>query len=163
MRLHPGQQVDLSLALDHGQFFVADRDSPIEIETYDDDSQAVGLAQFSDGVAVFTESHWSTDTSLRLRLAEERPNVEPACYDHVVVAGLECPSGELRIFSPEETGAAERAVALPSERYGLLVSGNGFGHADEYGDNGSDNYEVWLWPTKQLPDRQSLKSGLPGA
>lgn len=130
---------------------------------YDEDSQTIGLAQFSGGVIVFTESHWSTDTPLRITLAEERPIVDNRAYDHMAVAAFDCPSGELRIFSPKKIGGGERKCHLPPGKYGLLACGNGFGRATEYGDNGSDRYELWLWPTEQLPARHSLKRGLPDA
>jgi len=93
----------------------------------------------------------------------EHHAVDPGSCDHLVVGGVRCPSGELRIFSPEETGAHERAVFVPPGDYGLMVCGHGFGHAKDSGDNGSDRYELWLWPTDQLPQRRVLKNGLPVA
>ncbi len=150
-RLYPGVPVEFSLALDHGQFFVLDRGSEIDIDAYDADSQTIGLAQFSGAIVVFTESHWSTNTRLDVNLVDEPPTLEPSPYDHVVLAGIACPSGELRIFSPEETGAGERAVSLTPGTYGVILRGAEFGRADEYGDHGADRYELWLWPTADSP------------
>ncbi len=152
-----GSTVDLTLALDHGQFIVLDRNGEIDIDAYDKEAQAAGLARFAGGIVVFSESHWSTKTPLRVTLVEHRPALEIGAFEFVVVAGIDCPSGELRIFSPEETGSGERPIRLPPGTYGLCVGGSEFGNTDEYGDNGRDQYQLWLWQTEHQPDREVLK------
>jgi len=161
--LEIGAPVDLSLSLDHGQFVVLDRDSVVDVDAYDDGSQATGIVQFDGGVVVFTDSHWSSQTPLRVNLGNEPPALDLAAVQHVVVSGIKCTSGELRILSPEETGANERTLILQAGSFGLLACGSGFGHANGSGDNGSDRYELWLWPVRHLPSRRCIKSGLPNA
>jgi hypothetical protein len=74
----------------------------IDVEAYTADAQRIGLAQFDRGVVVFTESNWSTETPLRIRLTDRRPRIELNAYEHVVLGGVCCTTGELRILSPEE-------------------------------------------------------------
>jgi len=132
----------------------------VDVDAYTAAAQAIGLAQFDRGIVIFTDSNWTSETPLRVRLTEAQPNVSLGEHEHVVMGGIECPTGELRIFSPEETGANERTLTLPPGLYGVIACGDGFGQADEHGDDGADRYELWLWPTEELPDAKSLKEGL---
>jgi hypothetical protein len=97
-RLEPDQPVELMLALDHGQFFVLDGDSEIDLDAYDEEAQRGGLACFDGGVVVLCESHWSSDTPLRMTLLSKQPSLDVDSHDHVVVGSITCRSGELRIF-----------------------------------------------------------------
>jgi hypothetical protein len=157
--LELGGQIDLSLSVDHGQFAVVDRDAIIDVDAYTDEAVAARLAQFDGGIVVFTDSAWTTSTPLRVRLTERRPDVDVAAYDLVVSGGVACATGELRIFSPEETGINERSLAVPAGGYGVMACGAGFGQTNEHGDDGADRYELWLWPTNDLPKPESLTPG----
>jgi hypothetical protein len=162
--LDEGGSVALTLAVDHSQFLVVDRDSKLgDDDAYDSDAAATGLAVWADGVAVFCDSHWTTRTPVTLALADTEPTIDLDEFDHVVIAGLSCPSGELRIFGPEQTGAGELQVQLPGGMYGLAVCGAQFGAGDEYDANGTDRYTLTLWPCAKRPTRRVLKNGHPGA
>jgi hypothetical protein len=121
-------------------------------------AQRLGLATWTGGLAVFTESHW-TKTTVQLCLRDERPAVDLADWDHAVESGIRVTGGAVRIFGPESTGANEVAVQIPSASYSIVVCGSGFGSTGEYGDDGSDTYTLWLWPGPVLPARR-LKDGL---
>ena len=95
-----GLTAHLSLALDHGQFFVLDRDAIVDDDSYTAAAQRAGLAQFDGGIAVFTESAWTRATHVRVRLSDSRPTVDVSRRHHVVLGGFVCPSGEIRIFRP---------------------------------------------------------------
>jgi hypothetical protein len=160
-QLPPGRTAHLSLALDHGQFFVLDRDAIVDDDAYTGAAQRAGLAQFDGGIAVFTESAWSTATHVGIRLSDSRPTVDVSKRHHVVVGGLVCSSGQIRLFSPEGTGSNEQRLSLPIGTYGVIVCGDGFGRTDERGANGDDSYELLLWPARELPAPRCLKQGLP--
>lgn len=157
MTLGPNQPQTLLVSVDHGQLMVFDRDSEIDIDAYDSEAQADGLAVWPGGVAVFCDSHWTSGTTVTITLVDEQPSIELAACDHVVIAGLACPSGELRVFAPEETGMNERGVLLPPGDYGLAVCGDQFGTGDQHGDNGDDRYMLTLWPCSDPPPRHALK------
>ena len=159
--LPPGLTARLSLALDHGQFLVLDRDAIVDDDAYTEAVQRVGLAQFDGGIAVFTESMWTKGTRVRIRLSESRPTVDVSRRNHAVLGGFVCPSGEIRAFSPEGTGSHEQRLSLPIGTYGVIVCGDGFGSTDERSANGEDSYELLLWPADELPAPRCLKQGLP--
>jgi hypothetical protein len=154
--------VTLSVAVDHSQFLVLDRDSEIDVDAYDATAHANGLASWPGGVAVFCDSHWTEATTVVMGLVETQPAVELSAFDHVAVSGLSCPSGELVLCAPEETGIMERHVSIPAGNYGLLACGDQFGNVDDYGDNGNDTYSLMLWPCNELPATRVLKNGRPG-
>lgn len=149
----------LVVAVDHGQFIVSDLDGQIDIDAYNPTAEAIGLAAWSTGVTVLCESNWTNGTTVLMRLADTEPSVELGAFDHVAIAGLSCPSGELRVCAPEETGFAEHRVLVPPGDYGLMVCGDRFGSCDQYGDNGDDRYALTLWPCVELPPPRSLKNG----
>jgi hypothetical protein len=149
----------LVVAIDHGQFIVSDRDSQIDVDAYGPAAEAIGLAAWSMGVTVLCESNWSNGTTVLMRLADTEPSVALGAFDHVAIAGFGCPSGELRVYAPEETGFAERQVFVPPGDYGLIVCGDRFGNCDQYGDDGDDRYALTLWPCVELPSPRSLKNG----
>lgn len=154
--------VTLKVHVDHREFFVMDRDSVADEAVYADPTAfSDGLASWRDGVAVFCESGWTTDTTVLVALVATEPTVDLDAFDHVAVAGFDCPSGVLRVFAPEETGAHERCLRLPAGRYGLMVCGDQFGSRDEHGDHGTDRYALTLWPSDVLIARRGLKQGLP--
>jgi hypothetical protein len=154
--------VTLSVAVDHSQFLVRDRDSEIDVDAYDTTAHTNGLASWPGGVAVFCDSHWTEATTVVISLLETQPAVELSALDRIAIAGLSCPSGELVIYAPEETGITERRVSLPAGKYGLLVCGDQFGNGDQYGDNGNDTYNLMVWPCTELPATRALKNGRPG-
>jgi hypothetical protein len=156
LALVPGSEVTFSLALDHGQFIVQDREADLDVDAYTAEAQAIGLASFNGGVVVVTDSHWTSSTELRISLATHRPSIDLTAHDRVVRAAIECKSGEFQIYSPEETGSNERSLTLPAGNYGLIVCGDGFGHANEHGDDGADRYEIFLWPDEELREPQLL-------
>jgi hypothetical protein len=154
--------VTISVHLDHHQFLLMDRDSEPDEAAYDDPAATLdGLAAWDGGVAVFCESGWTTGTTVVVSLAQSEPAVDLDAFEHVVLAGLTCRSGVLRLLAPEETGAHERRLHLPPGRYGLLVCGDEFGSRAENGDNGTDRYWLTLWPSAGSTRRRALKRGLP--
>jgi hypothetical protein len=161
--LEVGEPVTLSIAVDHGQFIILDGQSEIDTDEYGQEASAAGLAQWSGGIAVFCDSHWTGGTTVVVTRVNDEPSLELAAFDHVVLAGLSCATGRLHVFAPEETGVAERVLSLPAGSYAVLVCGDRFGKGDEYGDNGEDRYSVWLWPSGAPPERRVLKPGHPGA
>jgi hypothetical protein len=153
--------VDLLLTVDHGQFAALDRGAMIDVDAYTADAQRIGLAQFNRRLVVFTESSWTSETPLRIQLKDVRPRIDLNAYDRAL-GGVYCATGELRIFSPEETLVNERAVRVPIGRYGVVAAGDSFGQTDEHGDDGADRYELWLWPTDDLLEPEGLKPGSTG-
>jgi len=160
MKLLTDQQHRLAIAIDHGQFLMIDRDSEVDPDAYNERAQHDGVAGWTGGVAVFCDSHWTVFTPLVVTLVDEHPTPDLASFDHVAIAGLSCPSGELRVFSPEETGVNERGLSIPPGNYGLMICGDGFGTGDEYGDNGQDAYTLTLWPCDSPPAPCVLKRGI---
>ena len=154
--------VTLTVHVDHGQFFVMDRDSEADDAAYGPDAIADGIGPWRDGVAVFCESAWTTGTTVVVSLAPQEPEVDLDAFDHVVIAGFTCPSGVLRVFAPEETGAHERRLRLQPGTYGLMVCSDQFGSRNNVGDNGTDRYMLTLWPARDETPRRALKRGLPG-
>ena len=153
-----GDDADIPAAVDHGQFIVCDCNSQIEIDSYDDAAHRAGLAAWGDGIAVFTASHW-TDTSVRLSLRRTRPVIDLDAWDHVVEGGIRVCGRAVNVFGPESTATNQASVMIPSGSYSLAVCGTGFATTDEYGDDGSDTYMIWLWPGPILQTRV-LKDGL---
>ena len=153
-------EVEVAVRIDHGQLIVCDPAAELDIDSYGDPAQRQGLAQWrgNRGVTVFTASNW-TETHVKVRLSSERPTVVVDEWDHVVEGGLIVSSGQLHLYGPEDTGANEAAINLPSGSYSLIVCGRNFESTNEYGDEGSDAYTLLLWPGPAL-DRTVLKDGL---
>jgi hypothetical protein len=103
------------------------------------------------------------ETPLYVRLRDRRPAIDLGDHEHVVITGLRCTTGEVRVLSPAETGANERSLAVPAGAYGVLVCGSGFGHTDEHCDNAADRYELVLWPVDELPQPENVKDGRPSS
>lgn len=144
--LAPGQRVTLTVAIDHGQFLVEDRDSQIDTASYTPEAFQRGLASWEGGVAIFGDAQWTEATQLTAVLAESDPGIDEAAFDRVTRAALSCPSGELRIYAPEGTGVEEAALLIPAGDYSLLVCRERTAPADEHGQFPGDSYELWLWP-----------------
>ncbi len=138
---------------------MCDPNAELDIDTYDERASREGLAVWraNGGVTVFTASHW-TVTQVTVGLHGERPTLALDDWDHVVEAGLNLTSGEMRLYGPEDTGVNEAAITLPQGAYSLLVSGCGFDTINEFGDEGADTYELRLWPGPLL-QRRVLKDG----
>jgi hypothetical protein len=153
-----GDDTDIPVAVDHGQFIVCDRHSKVDVDSYDDAAQRAGLAAWGDGIAVFTASHW-THTTVRLSLRRTRPAIDLDAWDHVVESGIRIAGGAVDVFGPESTGTDQVRVLIPSGSYSLAVCGTAFGTANQYGDDGIDTYTIWLWPGP-IPPTRVLKDGL---
>jgi hypothetical protein len=160
--LRMGTEVEVPVGIDHGQFIACDRSAELDIDSYGDLAQRQGLAMWrgNRGVTIFTASNW-TETHATVRLSPGRPAVAVDEWDHVVEGGLIINSGRLHIYGPEDTGAEETEISLPSDSYSLIVCGHNLDSTNEYGDNGSDTYTLLLWPGPAL-DRRVLKDGFSG-
>jgi hypothetical protein len=155
-----GAEVEVAVGVDHSQFIACDPAAQLDIDSYGDLAQRRGLAMWrgNRGVTIFTASNW-TETHVTVRLSSERPTVALDDWDHVVEGGLVISSARLHLYGPEDTGANEAAIGLPSHSYSLIVCGRDFDSANEYGDEGRDTYTLLLWPGPAL-DGRVLKDGL---
>ena len=128
--LEVGGELQVTLSLDHGQLIVLDGGAGVDVDAYTAEAQTIGLAQFDGGIVVFTYTGSSVETPLRVRLRDRWPAIDACDHEYVVIAGLRCTTGEVRVLSPEETGGNERSLAVPAGAYGVLVCGDGFGHTE---------------------------------
>jgi hypothetical protein len=103
--LLPDGEARFELALDHSQFAVLDRRATIDIDAYTADASAIGLAQFDGGIVVFTESNWTTETRLDVRLAERRPVVESSRPKKPAWASVDQPLGDAAVIVAQDIAA----------------------------------------------------------
>ena len=115
-------------------------------DAYTAEAQAAGLVAYDGGVAVLCDSHWTEATEVTVTRVPQEPDLDLSAVDRAVTALIRCPSGELHVVAPQETGFGERVLRLPPGEYELLVCGDRFGTGDKYGDDGDDRYAIWLWP-----------------
>jgi hypothetical protein len=101
---------------------------------------------------VFTASNW-TNTIVTVGLSTARPEIDLGLYDHAVEGGMRVSAGAIHLYGPESTAVDETIVTIPAGTYSLMVCGSGFGTADEHGDDGNDQYRIWLWPGPVLSTR----------
>jgi hypothetical protein len=94
----------LSVAVDHGQFVVRDRDS-------------------LDRVAVLCDKNHTESTPVIVTLVPAEPQLDLTAFERTARAVLRCDSGELRVSGPLEVGFGDSQLQLPPGEYELLACG----------------------------------------
>ncbi|GAA1823276.1 hypothetical protein GCM10009682_49480 [Luedemannella flava] len=143
--------VDLTVAVDHGQFYAYDPavfDAPDAAGHYEAAvADAIGSRRFvgtSGGLlAVITPGQWGDDTPVHVAV-RDAPADPGDVADHVVDLDLDVPTGVLAFESTG--GPAGDVTGIPPGRYRVRVAGRGFTAVGGIAAGGGDAYRLTLWP-----------------
>jgi hypothetical protein len=150
--LRPVQVVDLTVALDDGQFYLS---SPTQAPGHDGEDlltlvdeavlgRGVAGAEGEDLVVVISPHQNNFDMRLRIEVWATEPPADLDEWQEAFVAGLVIGSAGLVYASPT---MEERTVPVAPGRYAVRIMGRGFVHRGWPGSTTpGDEWRLQLWP-----------------
>ena len=131
------------LFADYHQFYIRDEAHPNLPDDYTDETIARRLMAGPHAVIVHTARNMDVPVCVEWHRARPEPDLD--AYQHVVEAGLSCPTGSLMLAGLTHVGGSTR-LAAPVGPLGLRASFSGLDTLSADGLEGDDRYLVQLWP-----------------
>ena len=126
---------------DYHQFFLWDRGMTTEAPT-DYTEEDVRRRIKTGPHVVVIQPERNTTVPVEVEIHDTEPGFDPAAWDHIAEASLHLPTGLLQVH--ECTGGPVAGYEVPPGWYRVRSLGGGF--ATVSGLDGSDHYQVVLWP-----------------
>jgi len=141
---------------DHYQFYVEDAASAADTGSIWDDRTLPARLAVDAGLIAIGTARYGGQLDVAIELRREEPPYDLDAWDHVAVASVTFPSGELALSSPSAPNDPDNpTLTVPPGTYRLLARSRGLDaippeDIDDEPDDGPDRYEVLLWPGPPL-------------
>ena len=137
------------LDVDHFQFYLEDRDLGAKADTtciWDDIQIPRQRIAVMPGLVAVSTARFSGRTTVSLRVQEAQPSLSLDAWDSVFECGLQLPSGEAILRSPESDLKQCPRVQVTPGKYGVVVIFEAITRVhDELTTEGPDAYHLVLW------------------
>lgn len=148
---------DGELFADYHQIYLRDEGRGRHLpDDYTDENIARHLMVGSHAVILHTARNM--DVPVRVEWHQQRPAPDLDSYQHVVEAGMTCPSGQLVLAGLSDDISTAPRLMVQSGPIGVRASLTGLDTLSADGLDGDDRYLVQLWPAVEPGDVRVLKA-----
>lgn len=128
---------------DYFQIYLRDEGHPELPDDYTDEILARRLMANRHAVVMHTVRNMTVP--VQVIGYDQRPAPDLARYQHVVEAGISCPSGQLVLAGLTDYAPSAARLAVPPGPLGIRVNMSGLDTLSDDGLDGDDRYFIQLW------------------
>lgn len=144
------------LLADYFQLYLRDAGHPDLPDDYTDETLSRRMMASRHAVVIHTARNMTVPVQVIGHA--QRPTPDLTSYQHVVEAGITCPSGQLVLAGLTDYAPSAARLAVPAGALGIRASLSGLDTLSADGLEGEDRYVIQVWPGAEPEGVRVLKA-----